>query len=73
MTDKPTWRERFAKEIEAGKQEQQNRIENLDAEQLKYERRLKQFKEAKRLNRFIPSQPTAIERSQPREEDEPEW
>ncbi|GGJ56195.1 hypothetical protein [Glutamicibacter ardleyensis] len=72
MNDKPGWRERFANEIEAGKQEQRHRIENIDAEQLKYERRLKQFKEAKRLNRFIPSQPTAIERSQPREE-EPEW
>ncbi|PRA13297.1 hypothetical protein CQ010_01235 [Arthrobacter sp. MYb211] len=76
MNDKqarPGWRERLAADIEAGRQEQKRRIENIEAEHLNYERRLRKFKEARGLSKYIPREPTAIERSQPREEEEPEW
>lgn len=72
MSDRP-WREKYAAEIEAGKQQQRERISRIDEEHQAYEERLREFRRQRNLrNGFKLQEPSHLERALP-DEDEPEW
>lgn len=68
-----TWREKYSAEIEAGKQDQLDRIAHIDEERQAYEERLKNFRLQRSMrNGFKLQYPSHVERALP-SEDEPEW
>lgn len=68
-----SWREKYSAEIEAGKQEQLDRIAHIEEEHHAYEERLREFRRQRALrNGFKLKYPSHVERALPNE-DEPEW
>lgn len=75
MNQNPGWREKYASAIEEGKRQREEQVLHLSEEKEAYERRLKEFRLAKFLERksFKRDEPSHADLSQPKEEDDDLW